>query len=375
MFRVVEEALPIVGPALPKWVPGSRAWLGIAVSCARHIELTVPTKVHVHLREDLLVLRPQVSKKSLGELKLHVQAVVHPLNDEGAVCELRAARDGDVDPGVFVRPRGQVREDLRLAAASLAPKETARVEALERAARQANPSNIDGPPVMVASLVVASQVELVVDLLVLLERVEGTVQVCLLQGQLEHAEMLHDLREIVEDQLLLVTAVHDGVDDLIDHLHPLLLVAEVWANRALPELLNKNVDEAVEYAWRIEELLIDEMSLARLLLVDIIDKRQRHVLVKCNIVILVLQDLLLHLHVCHRCDLLIINVSLVGKSEACQVIRDPQALLARLEGELAAVDLELVLLVAAIHNRWEHTLLHSFWEEGVFANVLVSVLR
>lgn len=100
--------------------------------------------------------------------------------------------------------------------------------------------------------------------------------------------MLHDLREIVEDQLLLVTAVHDGVDDLIDHLHPLLLVAEVWANRALPELLNKNVDEAVKNAWRIEELLIDEMSLARLLLVDIIDKRQRHVLVKCNIVILVL---------------------------------------------------------------------------------------
>lgn len=137
-----------------------------------------------------------------------------------------------------MRPGCQVREDLGLATSSLTPEKPARVEPFEGAAGQGHSSNVLGPPVVITLLVIATQIQLIIDDVALLQWIERTVQVFLFEGQLDHAKMLHNLRKIMYLQLFFNALEHNCVHYLFNQVHSLLFVADVRSDRAMPQFLH-----------------------------------------------------------------------------------------------------------------------------------------
>ena len=171
-------------------------------------------------------------------------------------------------------PCSQIRQDLGLAAASLAPEEATCIESLEQALAETDSSDILGPPVMVALLMIASQVHLVPDTIPGLKIGESSAQTLLLELQVQNWQSFHDLSEVVQDDALLVAHVHHSTDNLLNDLQSRLLVAQMWSHGALPELLNQNIHKSIKDAWRIEELFEYDMVLIWSLLMNIVKQRQ-----------------------------------------------------------------------------------------------------
>jgi hypothetical protein len=79
----------------------------------------------------------------------------------------------------------------------------------------------------------------------------------------------------------------------------------------LSEFLDQYVDESIEYPRSIKELSIFHHCVIRLFRVYVVDERKRKVLVDCNEIDLVLQDLFFRLSIAHPPNLSVVDFSIL----------------------------------------------------------------
>uniref|UniRef100_A0A7S3FXL9 Uncharacterized protein n=1 Tax=Strombidium rassoulzadegani TaxID=1082188 RepID=A0A7S3FXL9_9SPIT len=271
-LRIVEEVLPVIAPALPQGVPGSWAGLTVSILLPSYIVLTEDGGVDLHLPEDLLVLNLHVVEKPGGQIGLDVEPVLKSLDPLRCIHEVSAAGDRHVDPAVFVSPSSEVGEDLRLSTASLSPEHSTRVEPLEGTFIQAYPPDVDGPPVVVALFVVASHVEVVDHLVPHALGLEPLFELAFVQIDLEHAQIVGDLIEIVEPEVLFKGEVEQGLADLVDNVHPRLLMTQVGSDRLVPQLLNQHVHYSIKNAGGSIQVPESDVLVVGLLALDVVDQ-------------------------------------------------------------------------------------------------------
>mmetsp|Transcript_16953 Transcript_16953/g.26107 ORF Transcript_16953/g.26107 Transcript_16953/m.26107 type:complete len:286 (-) Transcript_16953:254-1111(-) len=227
---------------------------------------------------------------------------------------------------------------------------------------------------MVALLVVAVHIHLVGNGLILLQVDELRGEVLLVQLQVHHANALGDLREVVENQVLLVTELLDLVHHLVDHDSSRLLVTEVGPHGALLKLLDHHVDEAVEHTGGLENLLVLLLELVGLSLLEGIDEIEGEVLVEGNIAVLILEHEFLHVIVLKCGQAVVVNVPVFGYSEATKVVGDSEGFFSSLQGQ-GLVVFVLFLLVSAEVSGGEHSLCHVIGENSVSADIIVRLVR
>ena len=157
--------------------------------------------------EYLLILDGKIPQNSFSEYTLQIETIVHPLNVVTRVYKLLTIGHCKVHPLVFMGPSCQVSQNLRLAAAPFSPQECSTVEALEHALVQTDPTNILRTPVMVALLVVGSQVQLVVEGIVSLLLREG--QMLLLERKCKQSYMLNNFCKVMHNYIFVGENFHN----------------------------------------------------------------------------------------------------------------------------------------------------------------------
>ena len=105
---------------------------------------------------------------------------------------------------------------------------------------------------VVAELVVALQVQLIVDVIALLQIAKGAAEGSLLKLDRDHGNFLAHISK--RTGVSSFDTTHNLVHDLLDNHLTGVDITQMRSDRVLGELLNKDVDDAVEDAWRQEEL-------------------------------------------------------------------------------------------------------------------------
>lgn len=105
---------------------------------------------------------------------------------------------------------------------------------------------------VVAELVVALQVQLIVDVIALLQIAKGAAEGSLLKLDRDHGNFLAHISK--RTWVSRFDATHDLVHDLFDNNLTGVDITQMRSDRVLGELLNEDVDDSVEDAWRQEEL-------------------------------------------------------------------------------------------------------------------------
>lgn len=60
----------------------------------------------------------------------------------------------------------------------------------------------------------------------------------------------------MENEALIITQVFDLIYDLIDNFHPCFLISKMRSHRLLSELLNQNINQAIENPRGIKKLFV-----------------------------------------------------------------------------------------------------------------------
>ena len=221
--------------------------------------------------QELFIRGKELFAELLSQLVLQVEPILEPEDVSARVDKTFGVSDGQAAPLSVVSPRRQVAEDLRFTTALLAPEECSAEGPLE--ALVGYLSDLVGPPVTVAELLVALQIELVPDVLPFLQFYVFWTQVGLRQVKYDAREYLTDVRQ--SSGLSVRKRLLDLSDKLLNKGFSGTCIANVRPDGVLGELLDKDADDTVEDARWQEEL---PKLLSTLTLVDIVVQTQTDVL-------------------------------------------------------------------------------------------------
>ena len=297
--------LPGVTPRLPKLVPDTWAGLRLVISNSRDVVAAVNAHIHILISQELLIRGKELLAKPLRQLVLQVEPILVPKDVSGRVDKTFMVSDGQAAPLGVVSPRRQIAEDLRFTTALLAPEECSTEGSLE--ALVGYFPDIFGPPVTVAELLVALQIELVPDVLSFLQVYVCWTQVGLRQVKSDAREDLTDVRH--SSGLSVGKRLFDLGDKLLNKGLSGTCIAKVRPDGLLGELLDKDVDDTVEDTWWQEEL---PKLLSTLTLVDMVVQTQAYVLHEGCVGVFIEEQVLLDFLGSHASHSAVVDASLTG---------------------------------------------------------------